>query len=344
MNHQALGVSHIGEVREQLQGVDELPAGFEAALDPEREDRPLALGQVLLCHRVVRARREIGVIHPSDQRVSFEMLRDREGVGAMQVHAQRQGFQALQEQKRVLRRQARPEVAQSFDPALEDKGERTEGFGEDHAVIAGAWFREHGELAVGPVELARVDDDTADRGAVAADELGRGVDDYIRAELDGAAQIRRGKGVVDHQRDTRFVGNLGDTLDVDHVHARIRDGLDIDHLGLLGDRVAEIVEVVRVNENRVVSEPTEGRVELGIGAAVQGGGRDYFVAALAQARDGQQLRGLPAGGCQSSDAAFKRRHPLFEHPRRGVHDAGVDVAKLLQGEERGSVGGVVEDV
>ena len=82
----------------------------------------------------------------------------------------------------------------------------------------------------------------------------------------------------------RFVGDRGDALDVDHVHARIRHGLDIDHLRLLGDRVAEIVEVVRVDEDRVVSEPAEGRVELGYRCRRTGGGRrDDFVAALAQA-------------------------------------------------------------
>ena len=155
MNHQALGVAHVGEVREQLQGVDELPAGFEAALDPEREDSPLALGQVLLRHRIVRAGREIGVVHPSDQWVRFEMLREGEGVGTVQVHAQGQGLQgpAGTETRFAATGTARGRASPSTRH-LRIKASGPNVSVEDHAVIAGAWFGEHGELAVGPVELA----------------------------------------------------------------------------------------------------------------------------------------------------------------------------------------------
>lgn len=48
-----------------------------------------------------------------------------------------------------------------------------------------------------PVKLARVDDDTADGGAVAADPLGGRVDDNIGAVVDGADVVTTStKGVV----------------------------------------------------------------------------------------------------------------------------------------------------
>jgi len=49
-----------------------------------------------------------------------------------------------------------------------------------------------------PVELAAVDDDAADRGAVAADPFGRAVDDDVGAVVDRAAEVAAGaEGVVD---------------------------------------------------------------------------------------------------------------------------------------------------
>ena len=38
MDHQALGIADIGQVREQLQSFDEAAAGFEAAADSERKN------------------------------------------------------------------------------------------------------------------------------------------------------------------------------------------------------------------------------------------------------------------------------------------------------------------
>ena len=48
MNHQALGVADVGQVREQLQRFDEAAPGFQAALDAERQDAAGAARQVAL--------------------------------------------------------------------------------------------------------------------------------------------------------------------------------------------------------------------------------------------------------------------------------------------------------
>ena len=47
VDDQRLGVAHVGQVREQLDAVDEAAAGLEAALDAEGEDGAGAFGQVL---------------------------------------------------------------------------------------------------------------------------------------------------------------------------------------------------------------------------------------------------------------------------------------------------------
>jgi len=58
----------------------------------------------------------------------------------------------------------------------------------------------------GPVEIAGVDDDAADRGAVTTDVLRGGMHGHIDAVLEDLAQVRRGRGVVDDEWQALSVG------------------------------------------------------------------------------------------------------------------------------------------
>ena len=185
-------------------------------------------------------------------------------------------------------------------------------------------------ILVAPGELAAVHDDAADRRAVPTQELGGRVDHDVGAVLDGPAQVRRGHGVVDDQRHAGLMRDGRHLFDVEHVHTRVGDGLAVKGAGLGSDGLAEVFRIVRLYELHVDAQAAEADIELRVGAAVQGAGGDDLVARSRQAGDGQELRGLSAGGGQSGNAAFERRHPLFEHVGGGVHDAAVDVAELLQ--------------
>lgn len=90
------------------------------------------------------------------------------------------------------------EVAQDLDAGADDECDGAKGLPELEAVVAVRGLRHLREAAVVPLELAAVDDDAADGGAVAADPLGGGVDDDVGAVLDGADEVAsRAKGVVD---------------------------------------------------------------------------------------------------------------------------------------------------
>ena len=194
VDDQRLGVADVGQQGEQLDGVDELLARFEAALDAEGDQRALAVGHVLLGAVVVLAGLEAGVVDPLDAGVRFEMLGHGEGVLGVALHAQVQRLEALQKQEGVERREGGAGIAQALDAGLEDEGERAEGFGVGEAVVGGVGLDELGEAAGGlPVELAGVDDDAADGGAVAADELGGGVRRRCRrpTRWGGRARARR---------------------------------------------------------------------------------------------------------------------------------------------------------
>ena len=192
-------------------------------------------------------------------------------------------------------------------------------------------------------KLAAVDDDAADRRPVPAQELGGRVEHDVGPVLDRPAEVGRGHGVVDHQRHAGFVGDGRHAGDIQHVHARVGDGLAVDRAGLRSDGSAEVLGVVRFHELGFDAEAAEADVELRVGAAVErAGGHDLF-ALPHQAAESQELRRLSAGGGQGGHAAFERRHALLEDVGGGIHDAGVNVAELLEREEFGGVGGVVED-
>jgi hypothetical protein len=76
-------------------------------------------------------------------------------------------------------------------------------------MVGHVGFGEARELAVAPVEVAAVDDDAADGGAVAADMLGRRVDDDVGAMFERTVQVRRKRGVVDDERDADFLRRRG---------------------------------------------------------------------------------------------------------------------------------------
>ena len=109
----------------------------------------------------------------------------------MALDPQRQRLEPLQEQERVERRERRAEVAQQLDAQPDDERRRSPNTSEKTRP----WYAGSGSVNSGkrgalrrPVEAAAVDDDAADRRAVAADPLGGRVDDDVGAVLDRAAR------------------------------------------------------------------------------------------------------------------------------------------------------------
>ena len=84
--------------------------------------------------------------------------------------------------------------------------------------------------SVVPRELAAVDDDAADGGAVAAHELGERMHDDIRAVIERAGDVGRSEGVIDDQRNAVLVRDFRYRLDIENIAARIADGLAIEQL------------------------------------------------------------------------------------------------------------------
>ena len=183
-------VADVGQVRAQLDAADERLARLAPALAAEGEHRARALRQVLARERVVRVVREAGVADPAHPRVEVEPLRDLLRVGHVGLHPQRQRLHALQDQEGVERRQHAAEVAQALDAQLGGEAVLAEVVPEAQVAVGGDRLGHHREVAVVPREAAGVDDRAADRGAVAAEVLGRRVQDDVGAEVQRPAQVR----------------------------------------------------------------------------------------------------------------------------------------------------------
>src|SRR5690606_27296609 len=242
---------------------------------------------------------------------------------------------ALQEQERVEGAQARPVVPHQLDPRLDDVGQGADVLPVRQAVVARVRLHQAGELAAAPVEAPAVHDDAADGVAVAADPLGGRVDHDVGPPLQRPAQVGRGEGVVDDQRQAVLVGHPGHGLDVEDVQLGIADGFGVDALSPLVDGPAEVVGIRRIHEVDLDAQVGQAVGQQVEGTAVEAGRRHHLVAGAGDVGDGQGGGGLAAGGGQGGGAAFQGGHPLLEHVHGGVHDAGVDVARLLQVEEPG---------
>ena len=127
-------------------------------------------------------------------------------------------------------------------------------------------------------KLARVDDAAARDRAVAGEVLGRRMHDQRRPHLDRAAEIGRGRGIVDDERQPGLVGHFGKCGDVGDIAAGIGDGFTEERAGVAVDGGRDRVEVVGVDEARRPTEAFDRLAELGDRAAVKPG-RDDHVAA-----------------------------------------------------------------
>ena len=75
-----------------------------------------------------------------------------------------------------------------------------------------------------------------------------------------------------------------DLFDIEHVHARVGDGLAVEGARFGGDGFAEVLRIVRLDEFHVDADAPEADIELRVGAAVERAGGHDFVAHAHHAR------------------------------------------------------------
>ena len=305
VDHQRFDVGHVGQQGEDGQVVDELVGLGLAALDVKGKDGSAAVGEVLLIQGVVGVVGQAGVVDLLHLGVVLQKLHDLLGVLDVAVQPQGQGLDALEQQEGVEGRDGRAGVTQQNRPDVGHEGSGTGGVHEAHAVVAGVRLGDGGILAAGlPVEGAAVHDDTAQAGAVAADELGGGVDDDVSAVLQGPDQVGGAEGVVDDQGQAVLVGDGGDGVNVGDVAVGVAQGLQVDGLGVVLDRVLHLGQVVGVHKRRGDAVLGQGVGQQVIGAAVDRLLGNNMLAGASQGLNGVGDGGGTGGSRQRSHAAL----------------------------------------
>ena len=197
--------------------------------------------------------------------------------------------------------------------------------------------------ALRPIEGASIDNDAGNRVAVAAEELGRRMQDDVGAVIDRANEVGRCQRVVDDQGHAGLARHPRYRLDVGDGAAGIGDGLDEDRLGARRHRALEAADIIGIRPHHVPAKALEGVGELVDRAAIELSRGDELVARHQELLQRHHLRGVAGGDRERRGAALERSYALLQHGVGGVADAGIDVAERLQPEQRGGMVGVVED-
>src|SRR5438132_13688860 len=99
--------------------------------------------------------------------------------------------------------------------------------------------------------------------AMAREEFGRRMANYVGAPAEGLAEIGGRQGVVDDQRDAGFMRDRRHLFEVENDAARIGEVLDKDRLDPRSQRLAEILRLGRVDKMALPAELFERQPELG---------------------------------------------------------------------------------
>lgn len=175
LNGQCLGITNVGKVADELEAVNDLCASSSAALDTKAQDTAEASGEVLLGACVVRVALQAGIRHPGDVGAVLQILGHGQGVLGVALGAQAERLDTEDQLLGGKGVEGGADIAQQLDSRAHDEGDGAKRLPELEAVVALGGLDELREsLAVlAPVKLARVDNDAADGGAVAADPFGR---------------------------------------------------------------------------------------------------------------------------------------------------------------------------
>ena len=160
-------------------------------------------------------------------------------------------FHALQEQEGIEGRNRRACVAQENRADIGDERRRADRIREGHAMVARIRISNRRIMPARlPVELAGIDNDAAERRAVTADELRRGMHNDVRAVLNRANQVGRAERVVNHQRQIVPMGDCRNCVDVGNIAVRVAEGFQINRAGVALNGILDLGEVVRIHERR----------------------------------------------------------------------------------------------
>ncbi len=264
----------------------------------------------------------------------------------MTVDPQRHRFYALQQQEGIHRRQHRAHGALKYAAAAADERSRAIVIGVDQAVIRLVRLREHGVAGRigGPGKSPAIDDDAAQRGAMAAHEFGQRMNHDIGAVIDRPHQHRRRHGIVDNQGYAMTMRNARQRLEIADVAGGVADRLAEYRTGVLVDERFNIRSAIGLREAHLHPHFRKDMCEQRVGGAVQLRHRHQVAARFQCIHRGVKKRSLSGRHAERAHAALEFGDPLFQHIGGRIGNARIAIAGHFQIEQCRAVLGAVEGI
>mmetsp|Transcript_8656 Transcript_8656/g.16405 ORF Transcript_8656/g.16405 Transcript_8656/m.16405 type:complete len:230 (+) Transcript_8656:852-1541(+) len=143
-----------------------------------------------------------------------------------------------------------------------------------------------------PVECAFLHDEPTESVSVSPEKLCRRVHHDVSAMFEWTNEVRTGRRIVHDQRQTIFVSDFGDFLDIRDYSPGIRDRFTVDRLSVLIDRSLHVCKAVMSTQPCLPAKLLEGVRELGHCSAIQFVGRHEVVSRRHEVAEGEKLSGV----------------------------------------------------
>ena len=179
---------------------------------------------------------------------------------------------------------------------------------------------------------------------MAADELGCGVDDDVGTMLQRTEQIRGAEGVIDDNRQTVLLGDLGDGVDVGDVGVGVAERLEIDDCGVVLDGTLNLVQVMGIDKRGLDAKLGERMLQQVVGATVDGLLSHHVVTGLGKCLQGIGDGSGTGGDGKTGHATLERGDTVLEDALGGVGQTAVDVTGVGKTKAVGGVLGVAEHI
>lgn len=199
-----------------LHGGQEVSGFFDLSLD-EEGDHTTETSHLLFGSFMLRVASKTGVNDLLNLGVAFEEFSDDLGTSASSVHSDLQGLETSEGKV-----------------AVESSGSSSNGLGSEEELVSEG-------LVVGG-EGAHND------VRVTSDVFSDGVDTDVRAQKEGALEIRRGEGVIGGSDNSLALGNLADGFDVANLESGVGGSFDPDKLGVGLDGLFNVFDVGHINK------------------------------------------------------------------------------------------------
>ena len=266
--------------------------------------------------------------------MALQELGNGQAVLAMTRHAHMQALERAVQEEGRLRILHRTKIAHELSGCLGNEGTlATKLLGIGHAVVALIGRGKTRELVrmSHPVKLAVVDDHAAQVGSMSIHVLGGGVRDDVGAPLKGTAHHGRREGVVDHQRHAVVMCGLGKALNIEHGKGGVGNRLAKDELGIgLKGCLELLIGAVGGDERAGQTHALHGMSQQVVGTAVNGRARDHMIAGTGHVKDREKVRSHARAREHRGGASLHLANLGGNQIARGVLQAAVEVARLLQ--------------